>query len=90
MYFCNILRMYINEMSRAQQRYMQTNATNEPAPLSNVDDNDAFDGDVNAVARKHYFVTQYLETTAKDTADAIRTKCEQPDFPVLPVEESSL
>ena len=78
-------------MSRAQQRYMQTNATNEPAPLSNVDDNDAYDGDVNAVAQKHYFVTQYLETTAKDTADAIRTKCEQPDsFLILPFEESSL
>jgi hypothetical protein len=70
---------------------MQTNAMNEPAPLSNVDDNDAFDGDVNAVAPNHYFVTQHLEMAAKDTAAAIRTTCEHPDtFETLPVEESSL
>jgi hypothetical protein len=82
---------YINDMSRAQQRYMQNNAMNEPAPLCNVDDNDAFDGDVNAVAKQHYFVTQYLEATAKDTADAIRATCERPDsFPEFPNEESSL
>jgi hypothetical protein len=29
-------------MGRAQQLYMRVNATNEPAPLGNVDDNDAY------------------------------------------------
>ncbi len=79
-------------MGRAQQLYMRVNATNEPAPLGNVDDNDAYEGDVNdAQTSQHYFVTQYLETHAKDTAAAIRNKCEKPEsFSLMPIEDSSL
>jgi hypothetical protein len=40
---------------------------------------------------QHYFVTQYLETHAKDTAAAIRNKCEKPEsFSLMPIEDSSL
>jgi hypothetical protein len=83
---------YINSMARAQKLYMEVNAPNEPAPLGNVDDNDAYDGDVNdAQSKQHYFVTQFLESNAKDTADAIRASCERPHlFQLLPPQESSL
>jgi hypothetical protein len=79
-------------MGRAQQLYMRVNATNEPAPLGCVDDNDAFDGDVHdAQTKLHYFVTQYLESHAKDTAAAIRDTCERPDaFSLMPIQDSSL
>jgi hypothetical protein len=79
-------------MGRAQQLYMRVNATNEPAPLANVDDNDAYDGDVNdAQTKQHYFVTQYLQSHAQETAAAIRDKCERPnEFCLMPIEDSSL
>jgi len=65
---------------------MQLNAINEPAPLGSAEDNDAFEGDVKqAQDGEHYFVIQYMEAKAKDTAAAIREKCDQPDqFQLLP------
>ena len=68
---------------------MQLNAVNEPAPLGNVDDNDAYDGDIKAAQdNDHYFVIQYMDAKAKDTAAAIREKCDQPEqFLPLPQAE---
>ena len=65
---------------------MQLNAINEPAPLGSAEDNDAFEGDVKqAQDQEHYFVIQYMDAKAKDTAAAIREKCDQPDqFQLLP------